>query len=276
MHPDTLLLNTEINTDISSENDAQDAPATTSDATSSVNKDEVSTVIRNTHDEDEEENLIPLYKRKIRSLARKQLESDDLEEIARLHKFISQFNMSIQQLESDNKKETNNNKNNNNKINNKKIDIPIFQLVDEPATCKSDNKPSYDNAEMFVSTFEMILDTNDVNINKCWKKYLLEAFLFSKNEKHHRWYTNNINPLSEKTSWDEIKEKLIDRFGNSANAANNIEKYLDLKQGQQKSIRDYMDRYSETYRRLPNNKQPSDAIEAMEFIKSLLTKAREE
>jgi len=49
-----------------------------------------------------------------------------------------------------------------------------------------------------------------------------------------------------------------------------------MKQGQQESIRDYVDRYLETYRRLPNNKQPSDAIEAMKFIKSLLPKAREE
>lgn len=225
---------------------------------------------------DEEEDLVILYQRKINRLIKLQLNTDDITEVTRYRELINQFKATVSQLKDDPRKETNINKNTANKFNNKKIAIPYFQLLDDPSNTKTENRPSYDNAEMFVSTFEMILETNDVDVNKYWKKYLPEAFLFSKNDKHHRWYTNSINPVNENTPWIEIREKLIDRFGNSANTANNIEQYLDLKQGQQESIRDYVDRYLEIYRRLPINKQPSDSIEAMKFIKSLLPKAREE
>lgn len=229
----------------------------------------------------EEENLAVLYQQKINKLMKRQLASDDVSEVMKIRELINELKSTLTQFNNTDKQEVDSNtrsiqnKNNNNN-NNKKIDIPYFQLVDDPVSTKSENKPSYDNAEMFATTFEMILETNDVDINKYWKKYLPKAFLFSRNEKHHRWYTNNINPLNEKVKWSEIKEKLIDRFGNSANTANNIEKYLDMKQGPQESIRDYVDRYLESYRRLPTNKQPSDSIEAMKFIKSLLPKAREE
>ncbi|KAG2203967.1 hypothetical protein INT47_007550 [Mucor saturninus] len=75
--------------------------------------------------------------------------------------------------------------------------------------------------------------------------------MLNKNEKHRRWYTNYINPISQHASWDEAKEKLIHRFGKSANKANNLEKYLDLRQLKNENIRDYVDRYLDTYRRLP-------------------------
>ncbi|KAG2230137.1 hypothetical protein INT48_001479 [Thamnidium elegans] len=221
-----------------------------------------------------DEDLINLYEKKIRQLFKKQLFSEDADELVKNNQLIKQLKLSIQQLKNDEAKVVTQNVPT--KINQKRFDVPFFQLNDDPSACKSENKPSYDNAETFVSMFEMILKTNDVDINKDWKKYLAKSFLYSKNDKHHRWYSNFINPLSENTKWNEIKEKLIDRFGNSANMANNIEKYLDLRQGQQESIRDYVDRYLETYLRLPNSKQPSDAIEAMKFIKSLLPKAREE
>lgn len=219
---------------------------------------------------EEEDDLAVLYQRKIKNLIKKQLASDDVNEVSKLREHINELKATVAQIVNNDKKEVDNTKNVQNKnINTKKIDIPCFQLVDDPSSTKTENKPSYDNAEMFATTFEMILETNEVDINKYWKKYLPNAFLFSKNEKHHRWYTNNINPLNENIQWCEIKEKLLDRFGNSANSANNIEKYLDLMQAQQESIRDYVDRYLETYRRLPTNKQPSDAIEAMKFIKSI-------
>ncbi|GAA5817896.1 hypothetical protein MFLAVUS_011475 [Mucor flavus] len=238
----------------------EDAQESSAPEAALSHSDGVSTGISNAiNDEDEEEILIRSYKQKIIRLAKKQLESDDLDENTHINQFIAQLKLSIQQLESKNKRDSNHNK---------IIDIPFFQLVDDPLNAKSENARSYDNAETFVSTFEMILETNDVDINETWKKHLPKAFLFSKNEKHHRWYTQNINNLDDNTMWDVVKAKIIDRFGNSANMANKIEKYLDLQQGKQESIRDYIDRYLETYSRLPNNKRPSDSIEAMKFIKS--------
>lgn len=130
---------------------------------------------------DEEEILIRSYKQKIIRLAKKQLDSDDLDEIIHLNQFIAQLKLSIQQLESKNKRDTNNNKNNNNNNKNKKIiDTPFFQLVDDPSNAKSDNARSYDNAETFVSTFEMILETSAVNIDETWKKILNKGLSFLK------------------------------------------------------------------------------------------------
>lgn len=221
-----------------------------------------------------DEDIKQLYKNKIKNLFKKQLDINDADELKRNNDLIAQLNLTIKHMKNEDKTiHIENQKSIKN--NYKKIDIPFFQLNDDPPTTKTENKPSYDNAEMFVSTFEMLLETNDVDINKYWKKYLSKAFLFSKNEKHLRWYTNNIFPIDENTRWNEIKEKLIDRFGNSANVTNNIEKYLDLRQGPQESIRDYVDRYLETYRRLPTHTR-SDIVEAMKFIKSLLPKTREE
>ena len=144
---------------------------------------------------DEEETLILLYQQKIRKLMKQQLETDNLAEVSHIRELINELKSTISQLKNFGKKDQDQ-RNMISRNSTKKIDIPYFQLVDDPITSKSENRPSYDNAEMFVSTFEMILETNDVDINRYWKKYLPKAFLFSKNEKHHRWYTNFINPIN--------------------------------------------------------------------------------
>ncbi|KAG2191693.1 hypothetical protein INT47_006691 [Mucor saturninus] len=224
---------------------------------------------------EEDEELIKCYRLKIKMLHKAQLMTDDIEEITKNNRLITQLKISIKDLSIQHETKMDIEESHNKKTN-KKIDIPNFQLVDDPSNNKSENYPSYENAESFVTTFETILLANDVDVGKEWKKYLPNAFMFNKNEKHLRWYTNFINPISQHASWEEIKEKLIDRFGNSANKATNIEKYLDLRQQKNENIRDYVDRYLDTYRRLPITKNASDAIEAMKFIKSLLPKAREE
>ncbi|KAG2196072.1 hypothetical protein INT47_008166 [Mucor saturninus] len=146
----------------------------------------------------------------------------------------------------------------------------------DPASRKSDHYPSYENVEAFVKTFETILLSNDVDPSITWKKYLPNAFMLNKNEKHRCLYTNYINPISQHAFWDEAKEKLIDRFGNSANKANNLEKNLDLRQLKNENIRDYVDRYLDTYRCLPYENSGSNSLDAIKFLKPLLPKAKEE
>ncbi|CAM0136761.1 unnamed protein product, partial [Umbelopsis sp. WA50703] len=108
---------------------------------------------------DEDEDLINLYEKKIRQLFKKQLFSEDADELVKNNQLIKQLKLSIQQLKNDEAKVVTQNVPT--KINQKRFDVPFFQLNDDPSACKSENKPSYDNAETFVSMFEMILKTND-------------------------------------------------------------------------------------------------------------------
>ena len=122
-----------------------------------------------------DDDLINLYEKKIRQLFKKQLFSEDADELIKNNQLIKQLKLSIQQMKNDEIKI--NTQNEPTKNTPKRFDVPFFQLNDDPSACKSENKPSYDNAETFVSMFEMILKTNDVDINKDWKKYLAKSFL---------------------------------------------------------------------------------------------------
>lgn len=132
----------------------------------------------------------------------------------------------------------------------------------------------YEDAEMFVSAFETILHMNEIDVEKEWNKFLPTSFLNCKNEKVQRWFKTHIIPILETADWEIVKIKLLDRYGKSASSVNNITHYLDIKQGKEEFIHDYMDRYLETYRRLPEESrgEKCNQVDAMKFIRSLLTR----
>ena len=90
--------------------------------------------------------------------------------------------------------------------------------MDDPAATKTDNRTAYQNAEAFISAFELTFQVNDVDVNREWKKYLTISFLYGKNTKHMRWYQNHFEPLDAITSWNEIKQAIADRSGNHVGA----------------------------------------------------------
>ncbi|KAG2191946.1 hypothetical protein INT47_001390 [Mucor saturninus] len=171
---------------------------------------------------DEDAKLIKLYQNQIKELHKALLMCDDLDTLTKNNQLIAQLNLSIKKLKPEIKKQPEMENATPNRNNFKEIDIPNFELIDDPASNKSVHYPS------------------------------------------------------QNASWDEAKENLNDRFGNSANKANNLEKYLGLRQLKNENIRDYVDRYLDTYRRLPYANSGSNSLDAMKFLKSLLPKAKEE
>ena len=163
-----------------------------------------------------------------------------------------------------------------NKHNAKKInDIPIFQLIDDSPSMKTENKICHDSAESFVSTFESVLEANHEDLDTCWKLYLHQSFLCSKNDIYVRFYQAMIKPLPETTKWKDVREMVVHRF-DITNPTKNYKLFVQLKQGPKDSIRDYVDKFIEMYHRLPGPKRTTDTIDVARFIFTLLPKTRDE
>ncbi|KAI8874624.1 hypothetical protein K501DRAFT_281148, partial [Backusella circina FSU 941] len=160
-----------------------------------------------------------------------------------------------------------------NKIN--KNDIPVFQLIDDDSLTKNNNKSSYESAEGFISAFQSLILFNDANIDEVWSKYLPISFQ-NNNKKYQRFFNMNIRDLPPKTRWAEVKDIILQRFGEFANNTLKVKNFLDLKQNRTETIRDYMDRYAEAYSRALNGENKSTSIECARFIHTLLPFAKTE
>jgi hypothetical protein len=226
-------------------------------------------------------NIENLYGKKISQLYEESLHISDLDEIEKYDKLIAKYKKLKKELYNDEPVSPKSNPNQTTSINDKQNklnnnDIPFFQLMDDPPNTKTDNKISYESAETFVSAFETIIRINDLNIDNIWNKYLPKSFLFSKNNNHVRWFQTHINHLDNSTSWKSVKEQLLDRFGDSATNTNKIKNYINLKQEKSETIREYMDRYLQTYNRLTCRKEFVRMIQVAMFVESLLPKTKEE
>ncbi|CAO3657234.1 unnamed protein product [Mucor hiemalis] len=93
---------------------------------------------KNLVDEKTDNELIEMFKMKIKRLQIDQLDLKSINEIEKNNQFIKQYNITLNQLQGHNNEDNNNNqtavkKNNSNNIDEiKKINIPCFQLVDDP------------------------------------------------------------------------------------------------------------------------------------------------
>ncbi|KAI8352185.1 hypothetical protein BD560DRAFT_438734 [Blakeslea trispora] len=223
-----------------------------------------------------EEKLVQRYQNKINLLFEATLECDNIEELQKLNVLIEQLeklkNLLVNKNKNDSKNADNNSKTIKNQIN--KNEIPIFQFIDDPADTKTDNRTAHANAEGFISAFELTMKINDINIDVDWKKYLTTSFLYGRNNKHMRWYQNHINVLDDHVKWDQVKQAIIDRFGD-INDTKKIRRYINIKQGKSETIRDYIDRYLEAFNRLPI-KYNYGVIQTASFIESLLPVTKEE
>ena len=161
-----------------------------------------------------ESELKEKFKKQILKLRVQQLDCQNYEESEDLKKMIQN---SIDTLNGFDTKPSSNNvdvKEDGLKNNIKKIhDIPLFQLSDDPVETRTDNKIIFDVAENFISNFETIIKTNNVDINKEWKHYRMRSFLYSKNDKHQRFYKTQINDLDEDIEWPVVRKKIIDCYG---------------------------------------------------------------
>ncbi|CAO3628737.1 unnamed protein product [Mucor hiemalis] len=148
--------------------------------------------------------LIAMYEIKIMRLRLEHMEKKNKKEATEVKEMIDEFTVAD---------------------NTKKFPVPVFQLSDDHASSKTENKASYENAATFVTAFENVLDANEVNIETDWKNYLFNSFIFSKNKKYVSFYNNRLNVLKDK-KWAVIKHRIIDRFGTSNDIVNNIDTYI--------------------------------------------------
>lgn len=223
------------------------------------------------------EQLIEMFQAKIVRLHMEQLEMNNSKDVDEHEKLITSFTNSIYKIKGIDQPNDRVNKGNKVKANGKKnINVPYFQLIDDPAVSKVDNKPSYENAESFVTAFENILSANEIDIHNDWNKYLAPSFVYCKYTKYVNFYNNRISPIKEKTNWNTIKAKIIDRFGASNNAIKNITNFLNIHQGKIETIRDYMDRYLDCGNKIPDTAKSDTQVDAMKFIQSLQLGTSEE
>ncbi|KAI8322483.1 hypothetical protein EDC96DRAFT_570321, partial [Choanephora cucurbitarum] len=196
--------------------------------------------------------LVQRYQQRIDLLFETTLECNDIDELKRVNIMIEQYEqLKDRLLNKNNNSEKKSNSTSpliKNQIN--KNEIPIFQFMDDPAVTKTDNRTAHANAEGFISAFELTMKINEIDIDVDWKKYLTTSFLHSKNNKHMRWYQNHIDVLEDHVRWDQVRQAIIDRFGD-INDTKKIRRYINIKQGKTETIRDYIDRYLEAFNRLP-------------------------
>lgn len=217
------------------------------------------------------EELIAQYEIKIMRLRCDQLEMKSAKEIKEINDMITQFTIAVNNLKGINNIKTDKSHHTSNNNDAKKFAVPVFQLIDDPASTKSEGKPSYENAETFVTTFENVLFANDIDINKDWSKYLFNSFTFSKNDKYVKFYNNQLGSRKGKEQdWEYTKNKIIDRFGTSNNIVNNITSFIQIHQGKVELIRDYMDRYVDVQNKIPEESRSDTQYDAAKFVESLV------
>ena len=223
-----------------------------------------------------ENELKDTFRKQILNLRMQQLDCQNYEESENLKKLIEN---AIATLNGFDTRPSNNVEVKQDEVKNniKKIhDIPLFQLSDDPVETRTDNKIIFDVAENFISNFETIIKTNNVDINKEWKHYLMRSFLYSKNDKHQRFYKTQINDLDEDIEWPVVRNKIMDRYGDSGNMDRNLQKFVTMTQGRKESIREFMDRYLELFQRLPIKNSDSNMIDVVTFINKLLPRTKQE
>lgn len=223
------------------------------------------------------EELIAQYEIKIMRLRCDQLEMKSAKEIKEINDMITQFTIAVNNLKGINNIKTDKSHHTSNNNDAKKFAVPVFQLIDDPASTKSEGKPSYENAETFVTTFENVLFANDIDINKDWSKYLFNSFTFSKNDKYVKFYNNQLGSRKGKEQdWEYTKNKIIDRFGTSNNIVNNITSFIQIHQGKVELIRDYMDRYIDVQNKIPEESRSDNQYDAAKFVDSLVPDVKQE
>ncbi|OBZ80453.1 hypothetical protein A0J61_11498, partial [Choanephora cucurbitarum] len=148
--------------------------------------------------------LVQRRKKKIHTLYEEALNCDDADELQENQKKIDHYENLYCCLTKTGKYSAIHNQNSiqNDNQNNNQNDASVTTI---------DNRTAYQNAEAFISAFELTFQVNDVDVNKEWKKYLTISFLYRKNTKHMRWYQNHFEPLDAITSWNEIKQAIADR-----------------------------------------------------------------
>ncbi|KAG1467964.1 hypothetical protein G6F56_004110 [Rhizopus delemar] len=115
-------------------------------------------------------------------------------------------------------------------------DLPKFQLSsDIPRPYPKEEV--FENVEHFLSTFEKILISGQLDVEENWKT-LLPLCLHNN---YDAWWTDEV--LTQAQCWDDVVKMMKKQFGNRSHFGKNIEKLWTIKMNTEESISQYTNRF---------------------------------
>ena len=157
------------------------------------------------------------------------------------------------------------------------LNMPVFQLEQDRESKLVDTKKTiHENPESFISTFEAVLDINDVDIDMEWKEYIAPCFLSSLNTAHTRFYKIQLQVLEKGTSWDTAKGRIMDQYDIALTLNKMFEDIIEMRQKKDESVRGFFDRYTEARLKLPKScTRPTNTLDVVACVNKMLPITRE-